>query len=804
MTESADDTWLMPPKSVCDIIDATPEPSVLISPDARHLLLIDSSALPDLSNLTRPMLGLAGLRIDPQANTRFRTQYRNGIAIRPVIAASDQSPSVPVRIEIDHPDLEFEDDSEDSASRRIGRVSWSHNSHDIAFTVRHRAGTALFTASISNPTAKLCHANISEVLFNFEWMPDGEHLLLAAVPENRTMPIRPTCPLGPRIEQSSGDTSPIRTFQDLMKSPFDEQMFEHLVTTEPMIVSVDGSVLHRLPEKMYYDATCSPDGRYLLTKVLKKPFSYLHTVSSFAMDVDIVDLDGNHLAAVEQLPIADNIPIEGVRTQARQIQWMSSREATLCFVRALDDGDPNVEADFRDEILTFDAPFSKPPEALLKIQNRLWNIQYFNDPTRLVTTEYDRDRRWLTSRLHELGSVEIRNEPISRVLMDRSIRDRYGDPGQLVQQSDSRGHAAIVESGGHVFRCGNGASEEGNRPFLDTQHLSTLATNRLWQCGEDVLESVVKLYHVTEVPSETQWLTIHQSATEPPNLHLRDITAADSKVITDFRDPTPQIRGITKELVTYERSDGVQLSSTLYLPEDHQPGQRLPLLIWAYPLEFNDPATAGQVSGSEHRFTRMVGISHLTLVTQGYAVMDNATMPVVGDPEKMNDTFISQVIDSAKSAIDFAVQHGFADRDRVAVGGHSYGAFMTANLLAHSDLFRAGIARSGAYNRTLTPFGFQSERRTLWEAPESYLNISPFMHADKIRQPLLIMHGEKDNNPGTFPLQSERLYQAIKGTGGIARLVILPAESHGYEARQSVLHTQAEMIQWLNRYVKDV
>jgi dipeptidyl aminopeptidase/acylaminoacyl peptidase len=272
--------------------------------------------------------------------------------------------------------------------------------------------------------------------------------------------------------------------------------------------------------------------------------------------------------------------------------------------------------------------------------------------------------------------------------------------------------------------------------------------------------------------------------------------------LTHYKDPAPQLRSIKKELVTYKRPDGVQLSFTLYLPPDYKPGERLPTIVWAYPLEFNDAGTAGQVVGSPNLFTTLNGNSILFMLTQGYAILDNATMPVVGDPETVNNTYIEQIVASAKAAIDKAVDMGVTDRNRVGVGGHSYGAFMTANLLAHSDLFRAGVARSGAYNRTLTPFGFQSERRTLWQAPEMYARVSPFMYADKIKTPLLLIHGEADNNPGTFPVQSERMYQAIKGNGGTVRLVLLPLESHGYVARESVEHVLYEMISWFDRWVK--
>lgn len=814
MNLPTDESWLTPPKLVADIISAPKEPSVMLSPDGRQMLLIESAPMPEIEDLARPMLRLAGIRIDPQSHSKFRTHFRSAIACRPVEPSQgshDHSASLADPVSIQHPDLDFS--QTDVSDRKIGAIRWSHDSHHFAFEVLHEEGTALFVASMSSTNAVLVHPNICTVLVDFEWMPDGKSLVMAVLRDS-TPPnsqAGPAIPLGPRIEETDGDTSPTRTYQDLLKNPHDEDRFAEMVTNEIITVRIDSTVLHRLPPAMYASASPSPDGKYLLLTILNRPFSYLLTWHSFAMSVSVTDLDGNPEFTVAEIPVAANIPVEGVRTQPRLIHWMSSRPATICYSTALDGGDPNKEAPFRDRVFQIAAPFDNAPEALMDIEHRFYGLTYFEDGRRVITTEYDRDRRWVTTRLYDLEDSLEQNT----IMVDRSIRDRYGDPGQLIQRANRAGHYVVEElesKGGQsalVFRAGKGATPEGNLPFLDCQNLSDMSVSRLWRCDDDCLESVVSICLTDESSNLLRILTSFQSPTEPPNLRMREVLVAPSAAtetavtpITRFQDPTPQIRGIKKRLVTYQRSDGIQLSATLYLPEDHQPGQRLPLLVWAYPQEFNDPSTAGQVVGNPRRFTRMTGISHLTLVTQGYAVLDNATMPVVGDPEVMNDTFIEQIIDAAQSAIDFAVAEGVADRDRVAVGGHSYGAFMTANLMAHCDFFQAGIARSGAYNRTLTPFGFQAERRSLWEAPDIYLKVSPFMHADKIKHPLLIMHGEKDNNSGTFPLQSERLYQAIKGNGGTARLVILPHESHGYVARQSVMQTQAEMIAWLDKYLK--
>jgi dipeptidyl aminopeptidase/acylaminoacyl peptidase len=792
------DGYKLPPQTVVDIVNAQPEPSVIVSPDGRGMLLVEFDAMPDIADLARPMDALAGVRIDPLANTQFRSSYRKGLSYQPIDPATENgdrknaSPSIPLKIH-----------AEGDAKPKIGFVKWSHNSQDFVFTVLTASGTALYCADVDSLTPKLVHPRISTVLNGLQWMPDGKHLIFSIVPENHDPPPPPSSPIGPRIQESSGDTSPTRTYQNLLKTPHDEDLFEFHATTEIVITNTSGDILQRWPRDMYADVSPAPDGDHMLVTRLKKPFSYLLTYQQFAMDVDVCSAAGDRISSIAAIPVANNIPIEGVRTQPRIIHWMSSRSASLCYTTALDGGDPNQAADFRDQVWTTEAPFSAAPTPLMKVQHRHYGMSYFADPSLMVTTEYDRDQRWIRNRLFDTDKSLID----SVLIVDRSIRDRYNDPGRVIQRCDSRGHYIVDRRDDIVFRAGAGASEGGNRPFLDRQNLKTLQTDRIWQCDDQSLEAVVKL-----LPSDSAdhltWLASHQTPVSPPNLMFRTNSPAQTtsaaRPITHFGDPTPQIRGIKKEIVTYQRSDGVQLSATLHLPADYQPGQRLPLLVWAYPQEFNDPSTAGQVSGSAQRFTRIGGISHLTAVTQGYAVMDNATMPVIGDPETMNDTFIEQIVDAAQAAVDFAVQRGVADRQRTAVGGHSYGAFMTANLMAHSTIFQAGIARSGAYNRTLTPFGFQSERRSYWDAKHIYNSISPFMSADQIQRPLLIMHGEKDNNSGTFPLQSERLYQAIKGNGGTARLVVLPHESHGYIATQSVLHTQAEMIQWLDRHVKGI
>lgn len=781
---SQDEQYRLPPEAVVDVIDAAPEPAVMVSPDRNWMLFVHRDAMPSIADVSRRMLKLAGMRIDPAANGPFQTSFNKSLEIRKLEGGETTKIPLP-------------------SGAKISTVSWSHQSNAVAIVAVTESGSELWLAKTSSPgQPQLLTKNLSTVMGGLDWFPDGNKILCKTVPDGRgEEPTESLVPAGPRIQESAGNKSPTRTYQDLLQNPHDEALFEHYATNQLTLVDFSGekvAVKKIADPQIYAGSEVSPDGKHLLVTTIQKPFSYLMTAGSFPRKIEIWDVSGKMEYQVADVPMAENIPIEGVRLGRRNITWMSGRDASLVWNEALDGGDPNKEAEFRDVYMSIAAPFEGEPDELAKTNHRAYQMSYMANPNHVISLQYDRDRRWITSLIHNLSAPE--ESP--KVAVDRSIRDRYGDPGRMVTRTDESGHSIAWMDGSYGYRIGTGASPKGDLPFIDRQNMESMETERLWRCEEGTLEFVAGIVKSSEDTKPTI-LTRRESDTAPPNYFLRDLEKGTEKALTEFKDPTPQIRGITKELVKYKRADGVPLSANLYLPADYKKGTRLPLIVWAYPREFNDAKTAGQVSGSNDSFTRIRGLSHLTFLTQGYAIMDAATMPVIGDPETMNDTFIEQIVGAAKAAIDKAVEMGVADRDRVGVGGHSYGAFMTANLLAHCDLFKAGIARSGAYNRTLTPFGFQSERRSLWDAKSIYYGISPFLHANTINEPVLLIHGEDDNNSGTFPLQSKRMYQAIKGNGGTVRLVMLPNESHGYRARESVLHTQAEMIEWFDKYVKN-
>lgn len=770
--------YQLPPPEVVALVDARPDEAAFLSPDCRWMLMVEGSPHPSIRDLARPIKKLAGLRFDPVTRSYFSTDYYTNLRIRAL--EDEQEISIPL-----------------PPSCRIARASWSHRCDSVALSLETEHGRELWWFSVSDPAhpRKLVDSMV-ENIGGFNWTSDGRRLIChLRVDDYRPLPAEPKFPSGPVIEESSGVESPARTYQDLLGNAYEADLFECFVTTQIAIVDPEKNRIDPIgPPGMYFKVIPSPDGNHYLVRRLKRPFSYTLPMGFFPSESVVWDRSGNTLYTVNEHGILDSIPIEGVPTVPRRIGWKSGKPAQLIWVEALDGGDPRNTVEHRDRLMGIQAPFVDEPIELLRIQHRYDGRVAFSDPDLLLVYQYDRDRRWVRATLHHLYDPAI----ASRILIDRSVNDYYNSPGSILTKCDETGMEVAEQLGNSIFLVGSGATPEGLLPFLDLWDLSSWTKKRLWRCEPGFYEHVLD---VTGTEEDLKILTSRESKLLPTNCWLRSSSGAEAKQLTQFTDPTPQVRQFRKELVKYYRDDGTELSATLYLPPNYQEGQRLPLLIWAYPQEYNDAQTAGQVTTSPNRFTSLAGCSHLMLLTQGYAVLNNATMPIVGDPATMNDTFIEQIVAAARAAIDFVVSMGVADPDRIAIGGHSYGAFMVANLMAHSELFRAGIARSGAYNRTLTPFGFQSERRPLWEAKHIYHNISPFMHAEKIKRPLLLIHGEDDNNAGTLALQSKRMYQAIKGNGGIARLVLLPHESHGYRARESMLHTQAEMINWLNRHL---
>ena len=770
--------YRQPPAEIAKIIDTAPTPEVLVSPSRDAMLLVEYEGYPPIAFVSQPILRLAGLRISPQTSSRQRLRRFTGISIRRFDEASPRRVALP-------------------DGSKIGMPVWSHDGKRIAFTRDVADGVELWIAdAATGKAAALGSVRVNDVLGTpFSWMRDNRRLLATLVPAGRgAPPAAPAVPSGPIVQETAGKVSQMATFEDLLKDAHDEDLFQHYATTQLAVVDGgSGAVAPIGRPAMYLSAEFSPDGRFLLVRRLKKPFSYRVPYFLFTRTIEVLDASGGSVRTVADLPISDEVPRQGVPLGPRLVDWQPLKPATLVWVEALDGGDPLRKVPHREKMMRLEAPFTGDSAEVLRVKNRFTAVAWSAREDEALITEFDRDRRWRTVSLVSFAA----SAPAPKVVFDLSVNEAYKDPGAPVFDRRPDGQRVLLQDGESIYLAGQGATESGNRPFLDRMNLATLQTERLFRSAEKAYEQFVAFAGA----SRGSILVRAESKTEAPNYFLVDVRAGNRKSVTNFPDTTPQVTRMSKELLRYDRKDGVALSGTLYLPPDYKPGTRLPLLIWAYPLEYSDADTAGQVRGSPNAYTRLNGATPIFFALHGYAVLNDATMPVVGDPETVNNTYIEQITDSARAAIEKLDSMGVIDPKRVCVGGHSYGAFMTANLLARTDLFAAGIARSGAYNRSLTPFGFQTERRSYWEATDLYTKISPFAHANTIKKPLLLIHGEADDNSGTFPIQSERLFEAIRGNGGTARLVLLPSEAHGYRARESILHTLAEMLDWADRYV---
>jgi len=769
--------YKLPPKEVVDIVDAPPPPQAVVSPTGDAVLLAEPEAYPPIALLAEPILRIGGVRISPATSCRQRTFRFTGIQLQPVDGGAPARVSLP-------------------AGARVSLPLWSHDGSRFAFARDLADGVELWVAEAATGAARPVEGiRLNDVLgAPISWKA-ARSLIVRTVPRARgEAPRAAAVPIGPVVEETAGKTSQMATFQDLLRNPHDAALFEHYARAQLVVVdAIAGSATPLGEPGLFTDVDASPDGQYLLVDRVKAPFSTRVPFFYFARSSEVWDAAGRKLATIAELPVSDEVPRQGVPTGPRQVSWQPLVPASLVWVEATDGGDPTKKVPEREKLMSLSAPFTAQPSELTRLKQRFTGLDWTGRAGIALVTEYDRDRRWRTTSL-----VDLQAKAAAKVVFDVSANDAYGDPGDPVMETRPTGERVALQDGDAIYLAGDGASESGDRPFVDRFSLATLEKQRLFRSGEGRYERFVSFAK----GSRARALVRSESKSDPPNLYVVELASGARRKLGDYRDPTPQLTRVTKQLLKYARKDGVPLSGTLYLPPGYTPGTRLPALVWAYPLEYSDASTAGQVRGSTDTFPRVSGPSPLAFLTQGYAVLMDATMPVVGDPDSMNDSYVEQVASAAEAAIEVLDAKGVVDRRRVVVGGHSYGAFMTANLLAHTDLFVAGIARSGAYNRTLTPFGFQSERRSFWDAPQLYLRVSPFTYANKVNEPILLIHGEADNNSGTYPIQSERLFQALRGNGGTSRYVVLPHESHGYRARESVLHTLAEMIEWADQWAK--
>lgn len=780
-------SYQKPSSEILELADVQLAPSVKIASNQEYMIMLYRDRYKSINELSESELRLAGLRINPKTNIGSRTTYYNNITIKnPKEKEASEVKNLPKEL-------------------RLSNYKWSPDESKIAFTNTVENGVELWVIDLKSKSAKkLTDANVNANLGDvINWYKDSNSLLVKMIPNERKELINQneSVPTGPTISTNNGKKAQNRTYQDLLSNPNDEFNFEQLAVSEIYKISLDGSKTKWKDSDMYRNISFSPDGNYVMTTTIKRPFSYLVPYYRFPSVTTIYKKDGTLVNEVLNAPLNEDLPKGFMATEEgrRDISWRKDKAATLVYVEALDGGDPENDVEYRDEVFTLEAPFSGNGTSILKTKNRFSGIIWGNETTAIA---YDRWWNNRNTRIYLFNPENTSKAP--KIISDRNYQDVYSDPGSFVTH-ENKYHENILylDDKENTFLIGDGFSEEGQHPFVDKLNLNTLKKETLYKSNlkdkkEDLLE-----YD----PETDQLLTRIESPSEYPNYYYKNIKLRKAaQQLTFFKNPFDKIKDIHKEVITYKRDDGLELSGTLYLPVgyDMNKKEKMPMILWAYPREYKDKNSASQNTQNPNEFTYLSYSSPIFWVSKGYVVLDDAAFPIIGENnEQPNDTFRKQLVANAKAAIDAVDNLGYIDRDRVAVGGHSYGAFMVANLLSHSDLFAAGIARSGAYNRTLTPFGFQSEERNYWEAPEIYYDMSPFMHAEKMNNPLLLIHGEADNNSGTYPMQSERYFNALKGLGATVRLVMLPKESHGYRAKESILHVIWEQDQWLETYVKN-
>ena len=779
--------YQVPKKELLDLIDVDLAPSVLRNTKNSILVLLSRSTYKSIAELSKSELRIAGLRVDPKRYIGSRTTYYNKVEL---IDLEKGKKSIPIKGLPNNP--------------KLSNFIWSPDEKKIAMTHTSDSGVELWLLNIDKRLAKkLTSSLINSTMGNsINWLKNSKKLLVKYLPKNREKIIDESLiiPTGPKVTENNGEKAQNRTYQDLIKNPTDAKNFTQLSNSEIYLVDLNGNKQHFLDAKMYRNISVSPNGKYVMVSFIKKPFSYLVPYYRFPTETSVYDLNAKEIKVISDAPLQEVLPkgFMAVSNNKRNISWRKDHPASLYYVQALDKGDPEIEVPFRDAIYQWEAPFSGTPILLTKVKNRYAGIIWGNETNAIV---YD---QWWNNRNSKTYVFDPSNPKIpARIINDRNYQDIYSNPGDFVTEKGRYGEFILVLQNKSAFLLGEGFTEKGQFPFLDQINLESNKKNRIYQSS--YTDKFEQLY---DYDLKARKLNVRiESKNDYPNYYTRNL-AMENKLeqLTYFENPFKKLENVGKELISYKRKDGLDLSGILYTPEgfDSENPTPLPMILWAYPREYKDKSSASQKTNNPNRFLYPSWSSPIYWVTQGYVVLDRAAFPIIGEGEKEpNDSFRTQLVANAEAAIEAVVNKGFADRDRVAVGGHSYGAFMVANLLSHSNLFAAGIARSGAYNRTLTPFGFQSESRSYWEAPEVYYSMSPFMHAEKMKTPLLLVHGEADNNSGTYPLQSERYYNALKGLGATTRLVMFPKESHGYRAKETILHLIWEQDKWLEKHVKN-
>lgn len=814
--------YQMPPKEIAEIIMSKPFPNVTLSPNNTQGVIAErESSLVPLATLAAEELRIGGIRINPRNFTRTRQSFFNTITLLDVATGGlTQIAEMP-------------------SDAMIREIKWSPSGKYFCFLNETPEEMELWRVNATETVPKAIKINkhkVNTTISNgnpYEFL-DDERIIYKSVPADIGPVPTPALPDGPVVQENIGERRSVRTFQDLLSSPFDKVLYDYYCTVVFAIYD-NGETSIAGPEGVVRDYDLSPDGRYMIVTTEQHPYSYIEGHNSFPSIREIRTTSGETLVILSdtnkekaEKELRDKARKDSTITQQPEdprkvgFEWRNDLPATLVWRETdittepspTDAPDPGAnneeekpEKTFTDKIYQSSEPFNLDQKQLvLAPEYKIGRITWGNSGLAVYTETSQKQKFRRTVAFTPCDTIA----PKYILFTESTDVDTlgnfpiYGSPWTVTNQYGKR--VLYTDSKcSHIFLYDTRRpdAEGDNFSFIDKITLKDGKIENLWSAAAPYLERVMAITDFNRL----KFISERQSVTEVPNYFSVDTgkRRKSHKQFTFFENPVPILSKATREFVTYKRADGVTLCANLWLPAgyDKEKDGKLPVLMWGYPYEFKCVAEAEKRRPARYNFLRPGNGSAVLWVTQGYAVLDGISMYIIAeDKEKEpNDVFLSQLIMNAEAAINFVDSIGVGDRDRVAIGGHSYGGFMTANLLAHTDLFKAGVARSGAYNRSLTPFGFQSERRSYWKAKEVYDKMSPFNYADKLKTPILIIHGQVDNNTGTFPIQSERLYHAVAGHGGTARYLQLPYESHGYNAYENVMHLLYETGAWLEKWL---
>jgi dipeptidyl aminopeptidase/acylaminoacyl peptidase len=813
-----EDTYILPPESVQELFSRDKNYVTLdaLSPDGKHFLVTRSTELSTLEKMSFETYRLAELEFRPKTNRHWYLDTFGMNGLRVYSFEQRQLKDIPI-----------------PADTIVSDMMWSPDGGKVAFLAHRPEGTRVWTADVATgKTSPLGDAFVMATLTGrrgrgtpatsgsrmLQWTPKGTVITLL-VPSDRGPEPERGVPKSPIIRRTREKPSPTRTQPFLLKDEHDMALFRYY-TTAQMAELAPGKAPRKIGEPaVYMGFSSSPDGQYILAEKLVEPFSFIVGYSSFPNRLDVMDLDGKVVSNIREIPLQENQTRRSsqvLQDFPREVVWHPSG-ATLGFLwkeekKRDEEGEESEDEERtprRDRIMSLAPPFDMSQVKLHVLntdKDQSFNgIRYAMEGDFAFVTVRDSDNENGESTEKIVAYHLGRDDPTEQIVVPEYDPDDIIDhPGEILTQRTQNGivYALTSSKGGQVYLEGDGLKEDFKpQPFVDRVAIGGGQKERVFEGGKDMYERPL----VPLDPDLSQMIVARESKAEFPNSYLWSPSGSMNK-LTANQDPFPEITGVKRVDFTFTRRDGLEIQGRISLPVGYQEGTRVPAMFWTYPSEYSSEKEYEEDAIRDRNHNRFTHLSYLRWsdiwLSQGYALV-HPDVPIIDKGNTYNDNYVQHMVDSLYAAIRKVDQMGYIDVDRIGHGGHSYGAFATANLLAHTPFFKAGIAGNGAYNRSLTPMGFQSERRFIWDTHGLYLEMSPFFQADRIDTPILLYHGADDNNTGTFPIQSDRLIQALTGLGKTAVLYKYPYESHSPRAKATYMDIWARWLEWFDKYVKN-